>query len=628
MKRYSFKNKNVLITGASGGLGSAIARNLAAAGARLLVTSRSAAALEELIASLPGGGFAKAVAADLAAPGEAQALAEKTLEAMGRIDAVFNNAGVGYFALMEEATEASIRHLFEVNTFAPLIIAKALLPSMLKHGGGRIINVVTCAGRVPIASAGVYGGSKSALALMTNTMRLELEPKGIDVLNVYPGTANTAFEENALREKERPGLCPKDRCGEPRFAIAKRILDAAGGPPGEIWLDRPGKWLSVAGLIWPRYVEKRLGKFRDRAVQRQSPSGRRWRLLQVESSLACNLRCLMCPWKEISKKAPDRGVMSPDVWGAIRPYLKEVASIDFTGGGEPLLQPHLAEWIGEAKSAGCETGFLSNGLLLTAKRLRAILDAGVDWICISMDGASAETYNRIRVGSNFERVCENVANIAALRSGRIPKTMINFVLMEMNFEEIDDIVRLAANLGVDQVNFKQCDVIRGQDGKGFGLFADSDNRRIRKFKKALTRTRRLAKKLGVATTAFSFTPNELPVCEQDPRDSMFVRHDGIVAPCINQAIGGATTFLGRDVDMPNVHYGKLPEDDLMDLWESSMCRFYRERFQERVEKHEAVMVESLVGGGGGGGTQTFDRAREAMPDPPKGCNVCHYLYDI
>jgi len=283
MKRFTFKGKNVLVTGATGGLGSAIARHLVEAGANLVISSRSETALAELIASLPRPERAEAITADLSVAGEARVLAEKALELKGRIDAVFNNAGVGYFALMEEASEESIRHLFEVNAFAPLMIAKTLLPYMLRQGGGRIVNVVTCAGRVPIASVGVYGGSKSALALMTNTMRLELEPKGIDIINVYPGTADTAFEENALREKERPGLCPKDRCGEPRFAIAKRIMDAAAGPPGEIWLDRPGKWLSVAALIWPRFVEKRLARFRDRAVRRQFDPRRRWRLLQVES---------------------------------------------------------------------------------------------------------------------------------------------------------------------------------------------------------------------------------------------------------------------------------------------------------------------------------------------------------
>ena len=174
--------------------------------------------------------------------------------------------------------------------------------------------------------------------------------------------------------------------------------------------------------------------------------------------------------------------------------------------------------------------------------MQQILNAGVDWICISMDGADAEMYEKIRIGSNFERVCENVANIAGLRSGNRPKTMINFVLMDLNFHQVEEIVRLAARLGVDQINFKQCDVIRGESGKGHGLFRAEETKEIRRLKKTLGKARRLAKKLNILTTAFSFTPEEKPVCEQDPRDSMFVRYDGTVAPCINLAIGGPTTF--------------------------------------------------------------------------------------
>jgi MoaA/NifB/PqqE/SkfB family radical SAM enzyme len=312
--------------------------------------------------------------------------------------------------------------------------------------------------------------------------------------------------------------------------------------------------------------------------------------------------------------------MTQAVWQAIRPYLERVQSVDFTGGGEPLLQPRLAEWIGDAKAAGCETGFLSNGLLLKEEKLKKILDAGIDWICISMDGASAEMYNKIRVGSNFDRVCENVAHIARLRNGNVPKIMINFVIMDLNVHQMEEIVRLAARLEVDQLNFKQCDVIREQEGKGFGLFASEET--------SLDKARRLAKKLNIATTAFAFTPQELAVCEQDPRDSLFVRYDGTVAPCINLAIGGPTTFLGNEVTMPSVHYGRLPGDDLMDLWETASCKFYRERFKERVAKHDNIIMNGLLGGSGANRLKALEAAREAMPDPPKGCNVCHYLYDI
>ena len=369
-------------------------------------------------------------------------------------------------------------------------------------------------------------------------------------------------------------------------------------------------------------------KGRNEIPQIQSKPKRRWRLLQVEPAIACNLHCVMCPWREIAKNSQHQGLMRQSVWDALRPNLPQTRSIDFTGSGEPLMQPKLAEWIAEAKGAGCQTGFLTNGLLLKRDRLAQLLEAGLDWICISMDGATAEIYEKIRIGANFERVCEHVLNIAALRADKVPKTMINFVLMDANFHQVEKIVELAAELGVDQVNFKQCDVIRGNAGKGLGLFSSEDSRAIRRLRKSVAKARRRAHKLSVLTTAFAFTPQERPVCEQDPRGSLFIRYDGTVAPCINLAYGGATTFLGKDVDMASVHYGRLPEDDLLDLWNSDSCKFYRQQFEHRLEKHEQILINRLMGNSGSNRQRTLQAALDAMPEPPQGCNVCHYLYDI
>jgi MoaA/NifB/PqqE/SkfB family radical SAM enzyme len=381
-------------------------------------------------------------------------------------------------------------------------------------------------------------------------------------------------------------------------------------------------------FLLPKNIERSLNALRGRTVEKDIPQKRRWRLLQLESAVACNLRCLMCPWREITKNAENRGLMSQEIWESIRPHLSEIKSIDFTGGGEPLLQPNLPRWIAEASAAGCETGFLSNGLLLKKEKLRQILEAGIDWICISIDGADAGMYEAIRIGSNFGRVCQNVANIAELRSGNRPRTMINFVLMDINFHQIEDIVRLTAQLGVDQLNFKQCDVIRGESGKGHGLFGGRETKDIRRLKKSLGKARHLAKKLNIATTAFAFTPEERPVCEQDPRDSLFIRYDGLAAPCINLAIGGPTTFLGKDALMPNVQYGRLPDTDLMALWQSETCEIYRRQFESRVKTHDEAIVRRILSTSGSNRLKAMQEAKDAMPEPPQGCNVCHYLYDI
>jgi len=193
---------------------------------------------------------------------------------------------------------------------------------------------------------------------------------------------------------------------------------------------------------------------------------------------------------------------------------------------------------------------------------------------------------------------------------------------------MEEIVRLAGRLGVEQVNFKQCDVTRDQAGKGRGLFAPEETGENRRLKKSLGKALRLARKLRIETTASPFTPRELPVCDQDPRDSLFIGYDGTVAPCISLALGGTTTFLGKEATMSSVHYGRLPGDDLMDLWQTNTCRFYRHRFDERIRIHDNTIVQNIVDSGGSGRERIFQAARKAMPEPPGGCNVCHYLYDI
>jgi short-subunit dehydrogenase/MoaA/NifB/PqqE/SkfB family radical SAM enzyme len=626
-----WRGRRILLTGATGGIGAALAERLAAAGAVLLLSGRDGDALAELAQRLEQAGGARAalLPADLARPEEVARLADEAL-GLGPVDVLVNNAGVGYFALVEEATDERVRQLFEVNTLAPLALARRLAPHLLERGG-RIVNILSCSGRVPVPTTGIYGGAKSAHAIIANTMRLELAPRGVHVINVYPGTVDSGFDDNALQESGRPGVCLSGGCGRPVGEVADRVVAAMSGGPGEVWLDRRGRWLAAAAILWPRLVDRFVTRLRDWALARpvdQVPhEERRWRLWQVESSVACSLDCVMCPWKEERCRAAD-GLMPAETWAAIRPHLPQIASIDFTGGGEPLLHPQLFDWIGEAKAAGCRVGFLTNGSGLNEEACRAIVAQGVDWIAVSIDGATAEVYEAIRRGADFEQVCEGVRRLAALRRGGRPRLMINFVAMPQNLHQLVDMVDLASRLGVDVLNIKQADVVRGEHGRGFALFASEAERERRSFERAVTAARRRARSLGVEVESVGAAPEEQPVCEQDPRTSLFVRHDGAIAPCINQAYGGPTQFLGRDETMPELHWGRLPDDDIDEVWQRPACAAMRERFAARVEAYEGALSHAGFEHSPLALEQTLRDAREQMPPAPDGCRVCHYLHGL
>ena len=215
-----------------------------------------------------------------------------------------------------------------------------------------------------------------------------------------------------------------------------------------------------------------------------------------------------------------------------------------------------------------------------------------------------------------------------MRINEKPKLALNFVIMTFNAHQFTDIVELASGLGMDQINFKQCDVSRGDDGQGHGLFAAKESKTIRRLKKDLRKSLRHAHRLNLSTTAYPFVPDEQPVCDQDPRDSLFIRYDGWTAPCINLAYGGSSAFLGKPVILPAVHFGQVPFQSLFEIWDSPVCRSYRERFQKRALAYDRVIVNSSFEASWIKLREVLQAAVSAMPHAPDGCSVCHYLYNV
>ncbi len=357
-------------------------------------------------------------------------------------------------------------------------------------------------------------------------------------------------------------------------------------------------------------------------------SVRKWRLWQIEPARDCNLRCLMCPWHGLRSKRNGVMDMQEGTWRRLAPYLNEVQSIDFTGSGEPLLNPHLFEWLTEAGECGCHTGFLTNGLLLDDDAILRLLEAKPNWVGFSVDAAEKAIYEKIRKGSDYDTVCNAIQSLSRSRRGSRPLVMINFVIMDLNLDQLEDIIRLAQKLGVDQVNFKQCDVSRDEHGRSLGLFEAEKTRRTAKLQKKMDKARRLAKKVGIKTNAFSFHPTQQPVCDQDPRDSLFIRCDGIAAPCINLAYGGSSLFFGDKATLPDTHFGDVMLVSPEAIWTAESCLNFRRCFEQRVRSYEANLAAADFGHDVIQFNRALEQSVESINDPPPGCSCCHYLYGV
>lgn len=193
----------VIITGASSGIGEAAARRLVRAGARLVICARRADRLEALARDLdPSGQRVLAVAADVTDDSDRRRLVEAALQRFGRIDALVNNAGYGTRGPVELVPVALIRRNFETNLFALIALTQLVVPHLRARGAGRIINIGSVAGRIARPLSAVYDATKHALEAITDGLRGELRPFGIEVVLIRPGFIATEFVDAANSASE------------------------------------------------------------------------------------------------------------------------------------------------------------------------------------------------------------------------------------------------------------------------------------------------------------------------------------------------------------------------------------------------------------------------------------------
>ena len=199
--------KTALITGASGGIGAAIARELAKDGCSLILHYNSGEenilAIKNEISSLYGTEV-QILKADLSLEGEALRLGTEVLSLCGRVDILVNNAGVAYQELFQLTDNNKVRKLFEVNLMSAMELTKAILPSMLSEHYGKIINISSMWGIAGASCEVHYSASKAALVGFTKALAKEVGPAGINVNCVAPGyidtKMNSAFDEGTVKE--------------------------------------------------------------------------------------------------------------------------------------------------------------------------------------------------------------------------------------------------------------------------------------------------------------------------------------------------------------------------------------------------------------------------------------------
>jgi NAD(P)-dependent dehydrogenase (short-subunit alcohol dehydrogenase family) len=196
--------QTILLTGASSGIGRDTALALARSGCHVIAAARRMPALEQLRAEAPPGTLTP-LELDLDSPTSiAVAVAEvERLTGGAGVDALVNNAGFATAGALAELPDRDLRAQFETNVFGLMTLTRAVLPAMLDRGAGRIVNVSSVSGRVPAPVLGAYHASKYALEALSDALRMEVAPFGVQVVIVEPGTIRTEFASRTIAESER-----------------------------------------------------------------------------------------------------------------------------------------------------------------------------------------------------------------------------------------------------------------------------------------------------------------------------------------------------------------------------------------------------------------------------------------
>lgn len=251
--------KNIIITGASGGIGAEIARLCAERGANLVLLARSLDKLESLKSELQERFQINVYVyqLDVSKPEKVKEVFSRILEAIKEVDILVNNAGFGIFREAHEVTIDEITGMFNVNVVGLMACTSMVLPKMRARKSGHIINIASQAGKIATPKSSVYSATKHAVLGYTNSLRMELADSNVYVTAVNPGPISTNFFQIAdekgtyVRSVEKYMLQPE--------YVAKKVVDAMLTRTREINLPRWMNMGSVVYTLFPRLFE-RLGK--------------------------------------------------------------------------------------------------------------------------------------------------------------------------------------------------------------------------------------------------------------------------------------------------------------------------------------------------------------------------------
>lgn len=221
----SVKGKNVLITGATGGIGSTLVKLLTGSGANLFLTGRDSDKLS-VIAAQSGINTDRIFSADISDPGQVSALKDKYFSVYPSVDILINAAGVGIIKPIENLSGDEFLQTIHFNLYAPFLLLKAFLPSMKESKKGLIINIPGVLGKTPMAGAAAYSASKYGLTGMMQSIREEVKRTEIRITNIFMGGVDSPFWDKIDLRVQRDKMIKAEEAARAIWFLCQQPLSA------------------------------------------------------------------------------------------------------------------------------------------------------------------------------------------------------------------------------------------------------------------------------------------------------------------------------------------------------------------------------------------------------------------
>jgi short-subunit dehydrogenase len=269
----ALKDMTVVITGASAGIGKALAEALDARGAKLVLCARRKEKLDELNAAL--GGRHRVVPADVSQQADCERLIATSLQSLGRIDTLVCNAGYGFYFRVQDTMRQQLEQIFATNVLGTTDCIHAAVPAMLQQPvrdgyRAQVMIVSSFVARRAVPMLGMYSATKAAQLSIAEALRVEVKGGRVAVTTVHPIMTRTDFGSSAEAMGEIRLPRDGDAVTQTVEHVARRMVRAIERPAPEVWPSRPSRWIASLATLLPRVMDRGMSSY-FRKLQAANP---------------------------------------------------------------------------------------------------------------------------------------------------------------------------------------------------------------------------------------------------------------------------------------------------------------------------------------------------------------------